>query len=214
MKLDKASMLLYVVTDRTWLGGGSLAQQVEQAVQAGATFVQLREKNLGFDQFVEIAAEIKTITDLYRIPYVINDNVDVAIAVKADGVHLGQGDTKIAAARKRLGHDKIIGLSATNLKEAVQAQENGADYIGVGTVFNTTTKPDADTVSIETLMQICHAVQIPVVAIGGISKHNIMELSGTGVDGVAVISAVFAQPDVYKATYELLQLSRKMKCIG
>jgi thiamine-phosphate pyrophosphorylase len=210
LKLDKASMLLYVVTDRTWLGESNLKDQVEQAIKAGATFVQLREKDLEFDEFVKIAAEIKEVTDQYKVPFVINDNVDVAVAVNADGVHIGQSDEAIISARQKLGDDKIVGLSAHTVAEAIKAQQSGADYIGVGAVFNTTTKLDANTVTFETLKEICQAVNIPVVAIGGISKHNILELSGTGVDGVAVISAIFAQEDISKATSELLLLSKQM----
>lgn len=210
MKLNKTAMLLYAVTDRAWLGNDSLPEQVEKAIKGGASFVQLREKDLGLDEFIKLAAEVKTITDKYNIPYVINDNVDVALAVNADGVHLGQGDEKIKAAGQKLGHGKIIGLSAHTVEEAIQAEENGADYIGVGAVFNTTTKLDANTVSFETLRRICQSVNIPVVAIGGINKHNILELSGSGIDGVAVVSAIFAQPDISKAAEELLNLSKQM----
>lgn len=210
MKVNKTSMLLYLCTDRTWLGANRLADQVEMAIRGGVTFLQLREKDLAFEDFVQIAREIKIVTDKYKIPYVINDNVEVAIAVGADGVHLGQGDEHIRRAREKLGPDRIIGLSAHTVDEARLAQENGADYIGVGAVFNTSTKSDANTVSIETLKQICLAVDIPVVAIGGISERNILELSGTGVDGVAVISAILARPDLYEASQELHGLSRKM----
>jgi thiamine-phosphate pyrophosphorylase len=210
LKLDKASMLLYVVTDRTWLGNSNLKDQVEQAIKAGATFVQLREKDLDFDEFVKLAAEIKEVTDRYKVSFVINDHVDIAVAVNADGVHIGQSDEAIISARQKLGEGKIIGLSAHTVAEAMKAQQSGANYIGVGAVFSTTTKLDANTVTAETLKEICQAVNIPVVAIGGISKHNILELSGTGVDGVAVISAIFAQEDISKATSELLLLSKQM----
>jgi thiamine-phosphate pyrophosphorylase len=210
LSLDKSTMLLYAVTDRAWLNGSNLAEKVEQAIRGGATFVQLREKDISDEEFLTIAREVKVVTDRYMVPYVINDNVNVAIKVNADGVHLGQGDEQIRTARVRLGPNKIIGISAHTVEEALLAQENGADYIGVGAIFNTTTKPDANTVSMETLKKICSAVAIPVVAIGGITKHNILELSGTGVDGVAVVSALFAQQDVENAARELLALSRRM----
>lgn len=210
MKVNKSDMLLYVVTDRTWLGKNSLLEQVEDIIKSGATFIQLREKDITFDEFVRIAKEIKSVTDKYNVPFVINDNVDVAVAVDADGVHVGQSDEEIKIARGKLGADKIIGVSAHTVKEAKDAEQNGADYIGVGAVFNTTTKQDANTVSFEVLKDICNNTNIPVVAIGGITKDNILKLSGSNVDGVAVISAIFAQPDISKATSELLQLSKQM----
>ncbi len=208
--IDKKSMLLYAVTDRTWLGDNSLVMQVEQAILGGATFIQLREKELCFQEFVKIAAEVKVITDQYKIPFVINDNVEVAIAVNADGVHIGQKDEEIKLTRKKLGPSKIIGVSAHNTSEAIKAQENGADYIGVGAMFHTSTKLDADTVTFKTLKDICQVVTIPVIAIGGVSKDNILELSGSGIDGVAVVSAIFAQKNITKATSELLRLSSKL----
>lgn len=210
MKLDKNSMLLYVVTDRTWLGKNSLPIQVEQAIIGGATFIQLREKNLNYDEFVNLAKEVKVITDKYRVPFVINDNVDVAVKVNADGVHIGQSDEEINVVREKLGNDKIIGLSVNNVEDAVKAMKNGADYIGVGAVFNTPTKLDAKSVTFKTLNDICKTINIPVVAIGGISKDNILKLSDSGIDGVAVISAIFAQPDITNASIELLQLSKQM----
>ena len=210
MKLDKNSMLLYVVTDRTWLGENSLLMQVEQAIKAGATVIQLREKNLAFDEFLKLAAEVKKITDKYKVLFIINDNVDVAVAVKADGVHIGQSDEEIIIAREKLGFSKIIGLSVHSVEEAIKAEKSGADYIGVGAVFNTSTKHDANTITFETIKDICQTVNLPVVAIGGISKDNILKLSGSGINGVAVISAIFAQPDITKATSEILQLSKQI----
>ncbi|MGE4283238.1 MAG: thiamine phosphate synthase [Clostridia bacterium] len=210
MKVDKKDMLLYAVTDRTWLNGNSLSEQVEQTIKAGATFIQLREKDLCLDEFVDIAKKIKMITDKYKIPFVVNDNVDVAVEVDADGVHVGQSDEKLLNARAKLGNGKIIGLSAHNVEEAVKAEQSGADYIGVGAVFNTSSKLDVEIISSEMIKNICEAVSIPVVAIGGIHKENILKLSGSGVDGVAVISAIFAQPDIEKATSELLELSKQM----
>jgi thiamine-phosphate pyrophosphorylase len=209
LKIDKKDMLLYVVTNRTWLGNDSLAVQVEEILQSGATMIQLREKDIPFDSLVKEAREIRKITSRYHVPLIINDSVEVAAASDADGVHLGQGDEAIEKAREMLGHNKIIGISAHNVAEAVKAEESGADYIGAGAVFHTSTKKDADLLTLQTLKDICRAVTIPVVAIGGITKENILKLSGSGVDGVAVISAVFAQADKAKATGELLRLSQE-----
>lgn len=211
MKADKNSMLLYVVTDRTWLGNNQLEDQVEDVLRSGATFLQLREKDLGFDDFVTIGKKIKRITDQFQVPFVINDNIEVAIAVGADGVHVGQNDRNAAEVRTLIGNDKILGVSVQNARQAILAEKQGADYLGVGAVFSTSTKNDADAVSLETLTAICQAVTIPVVAIGGINENNIMQLRGSGIDGVAVISAIFAKPDVAAATRNLLQLSKDMK---
>lgn len=210
MKLDKKSLQLYGITDSSWLGERTLPGVVEEAIQGGATFIQLREKNLEYDEFLKIAKEVKVVTDKYNIPFVINDNVEVAVAVNADGAHIGQSDEEIIMARKKLGTNKIIGLSAKTVKDAVRAEKNGADYIGVGAVFTTSTKSDACTITLETLKEICNSVNIPVVAIGGISKNNILELSGSGISGVSVISAIFAQNDIKKETAELLELSLKL----
>lgn len=210
MSADKESMLLYVVTDRTWLGGNSLACQVKDILKAGATFLQLREKNLSYDEYVAEAKEIKAISDRYHIPFVIDDNIDVAIAADADGVHVGQSDRGAAEARAMIGPGKILGVSAQTVEQALLAERQGADYLGVGAVFSTTTKNDADDVPFEILKAICQAVTIPVVAIGGINEENIMQLKGSGVDGVAVISAIFAKPDVSEATRSLLARSREM----
>lgn len=203
-------MLLYVVTDRSWLGENDLVVQVEDALKAGATFVQLREKHLEFDAFVAEAKRIKAITDRYGVPFVINDNAEVALACGADGVHIGQEDMAAGNARTLLGKDKIIGVSAHSVAEALAAQAAGADYIGVGAVFSTSTKQDANSVSYDAVKRICEAVSLPVVAIGGISRENIMRLKGTGVDGVAVISAIFAQKDIYSAAKKLHDLSEEM----
>jgi len=210
LKLDKNSLLLYAITDSTWLCEKTLPMVVEEAIKGGATFIQLREKNLGYDEFLKTAKEVKAVTDKYNIPFVINDNVDIAVAVDADGAHIGQSDEEVKMAREKLGPDKIIGLSAGTVEQAVKAEQNGADYIGVGAVFNTSTKLDADTVTFETLKEICQTVSIPVIAIGGISKDNILELSGSGIVGVSVISAIFAQEDIKKATGNLLELSKQI----
>lgn len=210
MKLDNKALMLYAITDRTWLNGKALSKAVEEAILGGATFIQLREKNSNYDEFLNAAIEIKTVTDKYKIPFVINDNVDIACAVNADGVHIGQSDEEIKIAREKLGFDKKIGLSAKTVKEAIQAEKNGADYIGVGAIYNTSTKLDADIVSFETLKEICKSVSIPVVAIGGISKDNVLELTGTGISGISVVSAIFAQDNIKSAASELLELTKQI----
>ena len=210
MKLNKDSMILYAITDRSWLDEKSLAQEVEEAIKGGATFIQLREKNLAFDEFLSIAKDVKKITDKYKVPFVINDNVDIAVEVDADGVHIGQGYEVINEARKKLDKDKIIGLSAHTVEEALNAQKNGADYIGVGAVFNTSSKSDASSVDLDTLKEICASVNIPIVAIGGINEYNILELKGSGIDGVAIISAIFAKTDIQKAAKSLFNLSSQV----
>lgn len=200
-------MLLYAVTDRMWLGSNSIAAQVEDAIKAGVTFIQLREKHLDFESFLKQAKAIKAVTDRYAIPFVINDNTELALACGADGVHVGQLDMATGDVRRRIGKDKILGVSVQTVKQAVLAEKSGADYLGVGAVFPTSTKQDADVVSFDTLREICAAVAIPVVAIGGISKENVLALSGSGVDGIAVVSAIFAQPDIVAAAAELRRLA-------
>lgn len=210
MKLDKSAMLLYAVTDSTWLNGRKLVGDVEDVLKAGATFIQLREKNATYEETVALAREIKKLTDKYHVPFVIDDNVEAAKEVDADGVHIGQSDTEAKRARDILGENKIIGVSAGNLKEAIDAEKNGADYIGIGAMFDTSTKKDHTDMTFEEAKKITDTVKIPVVAIGGINKNNILELKGTGIDGVAVISAIFAQPDRYSAAKELLELSKEI----
>lgn len=203
MKLDSKSLLLYAVTDRMWLNGRKLAEDVERALLGGATFVQLREKDATFEEFLEQAKEIKEVCGKYNVPFVINDNIEVALAIDADGVHVGQSDMETGSVRKKLGKNKIIGVSTRTVEEALLAQERGADYLGVGAMFQTSTKLDAADVTFEELTAICKAVEIPVVAIGGISSNNVAELTGTGIDGVAVVSALFAAEDIKKATSEM-----------
>ena len=210
MKLDKSAMLLYAVTDSTWLNGRKLVDDVEDVLKAGATFIQLREKNATYEETVALAREIKKLTDKYHVPFVIDDNVEAAKEVDADGVHIGQNDTEAKRARDILGENKIIGVSAGNLKEAIDAEKNGADYIGIGAMFDTSTKKDHTDMTFEEAKKITDTVKIPVVAIGGINKNNILELKGTGIDGVAVISAIFAQQDRYSAAKELLELSKEI----
>jgi len=164
---------------------------------------------MGFDEFVKEAKEVKVLTDKYKIPFVINDNIEVALACGADGVHVGQSDMAVKDVRSQIGKDKILGVSAQTVEQAILAEKNGADYLGVGAVFSTSTKPDADAVTFETLKTICESVSIPVVAIGGISEKNILELKGTGISGVAVISAIFSKPDIVKATRRMHELSGK-----
>lgn len=210
MRLDKKSMFLYVVTDRYWLGENCLENQVEEIIKSGATFIQLREKELDFNNFICEGKKIKEITDKYNIPFVINDNIDVALAINADGVHVGQSDMNALNVRSLIGKDKILGVSVQNVEQALLAEKQDADYLGVGAVFSTSTKSDADNVSFETLNAICKAVSVPVIAIGGINENNILELKGTGIDGVAVISAIFSKPNIASATKELLVLSKEM----
>ena len=213
MKCGKKDLLLYAVTDRGWLNGDTLYHQVEQAIQGGVTFVQLREKELDEDQFLEEAKEIQGLCRKYHVPFVINDNVKIAAQIDADGVHVGQSDMAAGDVRKKLGPDKIIGVSAQTVEQALLAQKMGADYLGVGAVFHTGSKADADDVSHDTLRAICEAVDIPVIAIGGIGTQNVMQLSGSGICGIAVISALFAQPDIKAAAEEWKALTEEMvKC--
>ena len=203
MKCDKKDLLLYAVTDRHWLNGRTLYSQVEEALKGGATFIQLREKELDEEHFLEEAKEIKELCRRYQVPFVINDNVEIALAVDADGVHVGQSDMEALDVRAQLGEDKIIGVSARTVEQALLAEKHGADYLGVGAVFQTGTKTDAWEVEHSVLKEICTKVDIPVVAIGGITQDNVKELSGSGINGVAVISAIFAQKDIETATAKL-----------
>ncbi len=210
MRCDREDLLLYAVTDRAWLHGMTLYEQVKQALCGGATFIQLREKELSADRFYSEAVELKRLCQQYRVPFVINDHVDIALKMDADGVHVGQSDMEAGDVRKLLGEDKILGVSAQTVEQAVRAERNGADYLGVGAVFPTGSKADAVEVSRNTLEDICKAVRIPVIAIGGIGSANILELTGSGICGVAVISAIFAQKDICAATAELKTLAGKM----
>ncbi len=203
MKCDKNDLLLYAVTDRHWLGKRSLKEVVKESLDGGVTFVQLREKTLEDDKFLEEAKELKQLCKEYNVPFVINDNVDIAIAMDADGVHVGQSDMEAGNVREKLGPDKIIGVSAQTVEQAVLAEKRGADYLGVGAVFPTGSKDDAVEVSHETLKAICEAVSIPVIAIGGISVGNVKELAGSGIVGIAVISAIYAAEDIKKAAEDL-----------
>ena len=173
LRVNADAMTLYAVTDRTWVKDTTLMDQVKEALEGGITFLQLREKHLSKEEFIKEAREMKELSKEYKVPFVINDNIEVALAVDADGVHIGQDDMSVEEARKLLGEDKIIGVSAHNVEEAIKAQKGGADYLGVGAVCATSTKKDANIVSKEEIKKICHTVEIPVVAIGGVKKENI-----------------------------------------
>mgnify|MGYP001421781022 CR=1 FL=1 len=211
LRVNADAMTLYAVTDRTWVEDTTLMDQVKEALEGGITFLQLREKHLSKEEFIKEAREMKELSKEYKVPFVINDNIEVALAVDADGVHIGQDDMSVEEARKLLGEDKIIGVSAHNVEEAIKAQKGGADYLGVGAVCATSTKKDANVVSKEEIKKICHTVEIPVVAIGGIKKENIKTLEATDVDGVAVVSAIFAAKDIKKDTKQLRSLVEEMK---
>ncbi len=210
MNCKEKDLLLYAVTDRHWLNGETLYSQVEKVLKGGATFIQLREKNLDEEQFLEEAKEIQKLCREYHVPFVINDNVKIAAAIDADGVHVGQSDMEAGDVRTKLGPDKIIGVSAQTVEQAIEAEKRGADYLGVGAVFPTGSKDDAIEVGKETLKAICEAVSIPVIAIGGIGAHNVGELAESGICGIAVISALFAQPDIEMATKELRSRTEQM----
>lgn len=210
MKCDKSMMRLYAVTDRAWTGKQSLYAQVEAALKGGATCVQLREKELSDGEFLKEAMEISALCKHYGVPFIVNDNVDIAIACKADGVHVGQEDMMAAQVRRRVGEDMIIGVSAHSVAEALEAVKNGADYLGAGAVFGTATKTNVHPMERQTLREICAAVDVPVVAIGGINEDNIPQLSGTGVDGVALVSAIFAAADIESQCRKLRKLSEDM----
>ena len=209
MKCDKKYMLLYAVTDRAWVGKQSLYEQVESALKGGATCVQLREKELNDDEFLAEAVEIGALCRKYSVPFFVNDNVDVAVKCHADGVHVGQEDMAASKVREKIGDGMMLGVSVHTVEEALKAVENGA---GVGAMFSTSTKANADVLPKETLRDICAAVDIPVVAIGGISESNIMQLSGTGVDGVALVSAIFGAEDIESECRTLKALSENMVC--
>ena len=203
MKCDKHTMLLYAVTDRAWVGEQTLYQQVESALKGGATCVQLREKHLDDADFLQECQQ-------YGVPLFINDNVDVAVKCHAEGIHVGQDDMAAAKVRERVGEDMMIGVSAHTVQEALDAVAHGADCLGVGAAFATHTKEDVNVLPRQTLIDICNAVDVPVVAIGGIHKDNILQLRGTGVDGVALVSAIFGAKDIEAECRELKALSEQI----
>ena len=207
----KNSMLLYAVTDRAWLKENeSLTSVCQSVLENGATFLQIREKDLDEDTFEQEAQSLKSLCAEYHIPFVVNDSVEIALEIDADGVHVGQSDIKGRDIRNLIGDEKILGISAGTVEEAIAAEKAGADYIGVGAVFGTSTKKNARYLTVGKLKEISESVSIPVVAIGGISASNIMELKNSGVDGVAVVSAIFAAENPGEATAELLRLSKEM----
>lgn len=207
---DRKNLQLYAITDRHWLNGRTLYSVVKESLEGGVTFLQLREKELDEEHFLEEARELQKLCREYQVPFVVNDNVDIAVAINADGVHVGQSDMEAGDVRAKLGPDKIIGVTAKTVKQAVLAQERGADYLGVGAVFHTDSKADAREISFDTLRDICKAVSIPVIAIGGITEENVKELAGTGICGVAVISAIYARNDIKKAAENLKNETCKM----
>lgn len=215
MKFSKAelrrSMLLYAVTDRRWLKEGeTLTEVCREVLKGGATFLQVREKDLDPASFAREAGELKALCAAIHVPFVVNDSVEIALETGADGVHVGQSDIRGRDIRAMLGPDRILGISAGTVEEAVAAERAGADYIGVGAVFGTSTKKDARNLTVERLREISGAVGIPVVAIGGINGENLPRLSGSGVDGVAVVSALFGAERPGEAAAELARLAREM----
>ena len=209
MKCRKETMRLYAVTDRAWTGKQSLMEQTKAALKGGVTCVQLREKELDEENFLKEALEMKKLCGVYGIPFFLNDNVEIAVKCGADGIHVGQKDMEAGNVRALVGEEMMIGVSVQTAEQAAAAQEAGADYLGVGAVFNTTTKLDASEVSYETLKEICETVSIPVVAIGGISKKNMQELSGSGADGAALVSAIFSAEDIEEECRELRRLAEQ-----
>ncbi len=210
MKCSKNTMLLYAVTNSKLVSKLPLIEQVELALKGGITCLQLREKELDEASFLAEAIEIKKMCEKYHVPFIINDNVNVAIKCGADGVHVGQSDMEVSEVRKLVGDNMIIGVSAHTVQEAKLAEAGGADYLGVGAIYQTTTKQDATYVSLNELKRICNSVKIPVVAIGGMDRNTISKLSGTGVDGVAMVSAIFAADDIEQECKKLLRLSKDM----
>lgn len=205
----KYDYTLYLVTDRSLMSTATLIEAVEQAILGGCTMIQLREKNISSLDFYRQSVEVKKITEQYHVPFIINDRIDIAIAVNADGVHIGQSDIPAAIARDLIGTDMLLGVSVASVKEAVQAANDGADYLGVGAMFPTGTKTDANYVSIEELKKIRHAVNLPIIAIGGINKGNIKQFHDTGINGLAVVSAIIAQPDIQKTAAEMKSMFYK-----
>ena len=203
------ALLLYAVTDRHWLGERTLADVVKESLDGGVSFLQLREKDLDEERFYEEAVELQALAAQYGVPFVVNDDVDIALRMDADGVHVGQSDMEAGDVRTLIGPDKILGVSAQTVGQAVLAEKRGADYLGVGAVFPTGSKDDAEDVSYETLRDICDAVSIPVVAIGGITPENTPELAGSGICGIAVISAIYAQKDIREAAAKLRKITEE-----
>ena len=210
MKFQKEQLMLYAVTDRAWVGKQTLLQQIEEALKGGVTLLQLREKGLSEEAFVEEAIQVREVCHKYGVPLIINDNVEVAIKSGADGVHVGIEDQPVAEIRQRVGREFIIGATAKTVEQAKAAEAAGADYLGVGAVFPSPTKKNAIRITKEQLQKICASVSIPAVAIGGISAENVEELQGGGMCGVAVVSAVFAAEDIAAATAQLKEQVKQL----
>ena len=210
MQCNSQMLRLYGVTDRAWVGAQTLYQQVESALKGGVTCIQLREKQLDDREFLQEAIAIQALCKSYGVPLIINDNVEVALACGADGVHVGQRDMEAHRVRQLVGPGMIVGVTAATPQLALQAQAQGADYLGVGAVFGSTTKLDAKPLARETLEEICKLVEIPVVAIGGIDRQNILQLAGSGVAGAAIVSGIFAAPDIEGRCKELRALAEEM----
>jgi len=210
MEFMKDKLKLYLVTDRSWSTDENFISHIKDALDGGVTCLQLREKNVGEKAFIECAKQVKALTEDYQVPFIINDNIHVALESNADGLHLGQGDISVSDAREILGPDKVIGVTCKTVEQALLAQAQGASYIGSGAVFGSTTKLDTSTLDHRILKAICQAVKIPVVAIGGVNEDNILELTGTKVDGVAVVSSILAKEDKKLASQNLLRLTSKM----
>lgn len=201
----KEMLKLYLVTDRKWLNGRKLTDDLEKAILGGVTTIQLREKNLSNEEFISIAKEVKKVCQKYHIPLIINDNLEVALATNSDGIHIGQNDIPASIVRKQIGPDKILGVSVHNLKEAFQAKIDGADYVGVGAIFSTETKNDATNVTLDSLKKICDNINLPVVAIGGINLDNISKLKDINIAGIAVVSAIMNADDITAASGQLVR---------
>lgn len=214
MKLKKENMYLYAVTDRKWVGEKSFLQQIEDSLKGGVTLLQLREKTFTQEEFLKEAYKVKTLTNSYQVPLIINDDVEIALMVDAAGVHVGQKDMEAGEARRKLGSDKILGVSCRTVEDAKKAEQMGADYLGVGAMFATSTKTEAEVITKERLRSICQAVSIPVVAIGGIKEENMGVLGNSGISGVAVISGIYAQKDIQGACQRLLKLSKEIVIQG
>lgn len=202
----KIDYSIYLVTDRNLMSTETLEEAVEQAISGGCTLVQLREKDCSSLDFYNTAIKVKEITDKYNVPLLINDRVDIALAVDAAGVHVGQSDLPLTVVRKIIGEEKIIGVSTGNLEQALKAQKDGADYLGVGAMYSTGTKKDAKPTSMEELKKIRENVSIPIVVIGGINKDRVKDFEGTGIDGLAIVSAIISQKDIAGAAREIKNL--------
>lgn len=210
MNVKKEDMLLYGITDRSWLNGRTLSEVVKESLEGGVTILQIREKDIDEKNFLEEAKEIKKICEKFNVPLIINDNVEIAKMVDADGVHLGQDDMDIEEARKILGPEKIIGITAKTIEQAKEAQMKGADYLGSGAIYTSGTKQNAKRLTVENLKAICASVEIPVVAIGGLTYDNIDVLKDSGISGIAVVSAIYASTDIKTDTIKLKEKTRNL----